>query len=106
MAHQAMTEPKGVICIMTSPTGTVMATAADFDTSYPGGFKLWQAQMDRARTRVKWAVVRAYCSSAIMEAVRSCTMEMIADDLCEKGGHKLTFRSIGYPDDIRKEIER
>jgi hypothetical protein len=33
-------------------------------------------------------------------------MEMIAGDLCQNGGHKLTFRSIGYTDDIRKEIER
>jgi hypothetical protein len=29
---------------LTSPTGTVIATAVDFETGYPAGFKLWQAQ--------------------------------------------------------------
>lgn len=96
--------PQGIIAIMTAPDGHVIATAADFNRSGMGGCTLWEAQMWRARDQVKWATVRAYCSSIVIDAIDSYTMTQIADALLRKG-HKLTLRAIGYPEDVRTEVE-
>jgi hypothetical protein len=98
-------QPRGVIAIMTSPDGDVIATFADFDRQAPGGCKLWEGQKWRARTQVKWAAVRAYCSQTVSDALSSYLCERIADALCEKG-HKITYRAIGYPEDVAREVER
>lgn len=100
--------PRGVIAIMTSPTGDVIATATDFDRSAPGGCKLSEGQKWRARQQVKWATVRAYCSPVITNALDGYLLEQIADALCQKerGGHRITYRAIGYPEEIAAEVER
>lgn len=97
--------PRGVIAIMTSPDGDVIATHADFDRSAPGGCKLYEGQMWRARQQVKWAAVRAYCSPVITKALGGYMLEQIADALC-KDGHKIRYRAIGYPEDVTAELER
>lgn len=96
--------PRGVIAIMTTPDGEVIATAADFDRSAPGGCKLHEGQMWRARQQVKWATVRAYCSPAITKALGGYMLEQIADALC-RDGHKIRYRAIGYPEDVTYELE-
>lgn len=98
-------EPQGIIAIMTAPDGDVIATATDFNRSGMGGCKLWEAQKWRARDQVKWATVRAYCSDVVASGISSYTSTKIADELCQKG-HKITYRSVGYPEDVRLEIER
>jgi hypothetical protein len=99
--------PQGVIAIMTNSTGDVIATSADFERQSYGGYKLWEAQKHRAREHVRWATVRAYCSSVMSSALSSYLMTQIADELClPKGGHRITYRSIGYPEDIASEVER
>lgn len=100
-------EPQGVIAIMTQPDGHVIATAADFDRSGYGGFKLWQAQQIRARDAVKGKAVRAYCSDILFNSLERYTIEKIAEDLLSrKGGHKITIRAIGYPSEVSREVER
>ena len=100
-------EPQGVIAIMTNSTGDVIATAADFERQGYGGFKLWEAQKHRVREQVRWAAVRAYCSSVLVNAISSYTSTQIGDELCQKkGGHKITYRAIGYPDDVKQGVER
>jgi hypothetical protein len=98
-------EPQGIIAIMTSRDGEVVATAADFNRSGVGGCKLWEAQMWRARDAVKWAAVKAYCSPTMANALGSYLMEQIASAMIAQG-HKLTMRSIGYPNEIAVEVER
>lgn len=105
MTAEKKPEPCGVIAIMTAPDGHVIATAADFNRSGYGGYKLWEAQRMRAQDQVKWATVRAYCSAVIVEAVDSYLSTQIADALCRKG-HRITVRSVGYPEDVAQEIER
>lgn len=100
-----MTEPQGIIAIMTAPDGDVIATATDFNRSGMGGCKLWEAQMWRARDAVKWKVVRAYCSTALADALSNYLCSSIADALCQKG-HKITCRAIGYDDEIAAEVRR
>jgi hypothetical protein len=100
-----MSDPQGVIAIMTSPDGDVVATATDFHRSGYGGFKLWESQKMRAKDQVKWATVRAYCSITVSNALSSYLMTQIADELCQKG-HKITFHAIGYSEDIALEVER
>lgn len=97
--------PRGVIAIMTSPTGDVIATHADFERSAPGGCELWEGQKWRAKEQVKWATVRAYCGDVMVSSISSYTSTKIAEELCQKG-HKITCRAIGYPEDIAAEVER
>lgn len=97
--------PQGIIAIMTSPDGDVIATATDFNRSGMGGCKLWEAQMWRAKDRVKWETVRAYCGTVIADALSSYLKEQICDKLLRKG-HKLTLRAVGYPEDVQAEVER
>jgi hypothetical protein len=97
--------PHGVLAIMTSPNGHVIATSADFQRQAPGGYKLWEAQCARAREQVKWAAVRAYCSDVVVEAISSYVSTQIADELCLKG-HRITLKAIGWDGDERAEIEK
>lgn len=105
MAEDKNPNPCGVIAIMTTPTGEVIATHADFDRSAPGGCKLWEGQKWRASEQVKWATVRAYCSDIVVKSISSYLSTRIADELCQKG-HKITYRAIGYPEDVMSEVER
>jgi hypothetical protein len=98
-------EPHGIIAIMTGPDGDVIATSADFDRTGIGGCKLWEAQLWRTRDSVKWKAIRVYCSANIADAISNYIAEQIADSLCKKG-HKITFRAIGYSEEITKEVER
>ncbi len=98
--------PRGVIAIMTAPDGSVIATHADFGRTTPGGCRLWEGQKWRASDQVKWAAVRAYCSDVIVSAISAYTSTKIAEELCQKGGHKIIFRAIGYPEDEAAEVER
>lgn len=106
MDTKAKPAPRGVIAIMTAPTGEVIATHADFDRSSPGGCKIWEGQKWRARDQVKWATVRAYCSDIIVKSISSYISTQIAEELCQNGGHKITYRAIGYADDDAAAIER
>jgi hypothetical protein len=99
-------DPCDVIAIMTAPDGSVIATHADFDWSIPGGCKLWEGQKWRAREQVKWSAIRAYCSDVIVQSISSYLSTQVAEALCSKGGHKITYRAIGYPDDAAAEVER
>lgn len=90
---------------MTAPDGDVIATASDFNRSGMGGCELWEAQMWRARDQVKYATVRAYCSTVVSDAITSYLSTQIADELCRKG-HKITLRAVGYPEDVALEIQR
>ena len=98
--------PKGVIAIMTAPDGSVIATHADFDLSRSGGCQLWEGQKSRAREQVKWAAVNVYCNGVVARSISSYTSTKIAEELCQKGGHKITFKAIGYPEDVAREVER
>lgn len=98
-------DPQGIIAIMTSPDGDVIATATDFNRSGMGGCKLWEVQMWRAKDQVKWATVRAYCSKVVADALSSYLLGQIAEELVKKG-HKITVRAVGYPEEVRAEIER
>jgi hypothetical protein len=100
-------EPCGVIAIMTNSTGDVIATASNFDRSAPGGCNLWEGQKWRARDQVKYATVGAYCSTVVSNTLSYYLMTQIADELCsKKGGHKITYRAIGYSLEVSMEVER
>jgi hypothetical protein len=101
-------QPQGIIAIMTNATGDVIATAVDFERQGYGGFKLWEAQKQRAGQQVRWATVRAYCSPVVANAITSYISTQIADELCHKGrgGHQITYRAIGYPEDVAAEVAR
>lgn len=99
-----------MMAIVTSPDGDVIATVADFARDGYGGFKLWEAQCHRVRRNVLWAVVRAYSSPALVNCLSDYLVEQIGRELLggrrDKGKHKLMLRAIGWPDDVREEIEQ
>lgn len=98
--------PKGVVAIYTNSRGDVMATGVGFDTSGPGGFPIHRTQERTARMEARKRLVEAYCSWVLSDVVDSFLAEKICDALCDKAGHKLTYRAIGWDEDIAKEIER
>jgi hypothetical protein len=105
VTEQPTKEPQGIIAIFTAPDGDVIATATDFNRSGMGGCKLWEAQMWRAKDAVKWKAVRAYSSAIMADALSSYLCQQIAEALCGKG-HKITFRAVGYSDEIAALVKR
>lgn len=99
-------EPQGVIAIMTAPDGDVIATATDFNRSGMGGCTLWEAQKWRTRDAVQWQAVRAYCSDVVFQALDSFTVDRISRCLLDKGKHQISYRTVGYGDDVAAEIKR
>lgn len=97
--------PCGVLAIITSPDGYVIATATDFERSTPGGCHLYEGQKYRAKRQVIFAVIAAYCSSAMSSVIDDYVAERIWDALRNKGKHRLTYRSVGYSGDVKAEIE-
>jgi hypothetical protein len=83
----------------------VIATADDFNRSGMGGCKLWEAQRMRAERAVTFAVVRAYCSRTVSDAINDYLAEQIWRALRDTGKHRMTFRAVGWADEDRQEIE-
>jgi hypothetical protein len=106
MSDEKIKEPSGIIAIMTQPDGNVIASAVDFDLSGYGGFKLWEAQRIRAERSVKAKAIRAYCSDMLFNSLEGYTVERMAEDLIQRGKHKVVLLAIGYPDDVAAEIKR
>lgn len=106
MTDKPTIEPQGVIAIMTLPTGHVAATHADFDRSGYGGFKLWEAQRIRCSDAVKRKAVRVYCSEIVTAHLESYTLDRIAEDLIQRGKWRVTYRAIGYPEDVADAVAR
>lgn len=83
--------PKGVVAIFVSPDGRVVASGTDFDVDRPGGYKLQDAQRVRAERRLARAVVDAYCSSTVTEALS----EYDREQMMRKLPGKIAFVYIG-----------
>ena len=97
--------PKGVIAIMISPDGDVIATADDFHLSRPGGFQIWEAQRSRARDRIAYEALRAYSSPALSENLGGYERDLLLKHLL-KNGHKIFYRGLGYDAETETEIRR
>ena len=106
MADEKTIEPQGVIAIMTLPTGHVAATHADFERQGYGGFKLWEAQKHRAGDAVKRQAVLIYCSEIVTQHLENYTIDRMAEDLMHRGKWRVTYRAIGYPDDVADAVKR
>jgi hypothetical protein len=106
VSDEKVIEPQGIIAIMTLPTGNVAATHADFERQGYGGFKLWEAQKHRAGDAVKRMAVRAYCSEMVTQHLESYTLDRIAEDLMQRGKWRVTYRAIGYSEDIADAVAR
>lgn len=106
MAEEKKREPQGIVAIVTNGTGDVIATASDFDRQTPGGFKLWEGQRHRARQSVMWNTVKAYSSTALSDAVDYYLAEQLFNAMQRKSNHRITYRAVGYSDDIAAEVGR
>lgn len=97
--------PKGVIAILTAPDGRVIAATSDFAPDRPGGCEIHEGQRYRVQRKLYFATVRAYCADAVTDAIDDHMADRICNALLRRG-HKITYRAIGYPADVAKEIER
>lgn len=81
----------GVVAVYIAD-GRVITHAADFERSRPAGFELKEAQQMRCRDELVRAVVRAYCSPVVADAldVSDC------DRIVRKLDGKMHFICIGY----------
>jgi hypothetical protein len=96
--------PQGVIAIITSPDGRVVATADDFNE---GDSRAWETQRLRAARAVYWKLLRAYCNPVVVDAVEAFDCQMIVEKLLrQRNPHRLTYRAVGWPEDVAREIER
>jgi hypothetical protein len=100
--------PCGVIAIVTNPHGDVIATAADFERSGYGGFKLWEAQKIRARDAVRRETIRRYSSPTLSDALDGYAIDVVCERLFARAptSHKITYRAVGYDGDTADAIER
>ncbi len=85
---------QGVVGIYTAPDGHVVATAACFKPDTPGGFTRAEAQEYRARQSLYRAVIDAYCSRVVYDALDAYLCEQIVRKL----PGKMTFIRIGHDD--------
>lgn len=88
--------PKGVGCILTSPTGAVMAHAFDFDSGGYGGFKHWEAQKMRAEHAVAAEYMRHYAYGDLASVIEPYQAREIITRLCRNKGYKQTYINVGH----------
>lgn len=94
MMEVGMSEPLGVVGVYTNPQGDVVVSVSDFKEQAPGGYTLYEAQRERCKRKLSVAVVNAYCSTVVCEALDDYDCGQIVRKL--KG--KITFIPINHPD--------
>lgn len=75
---------KGVVALAIDKTGSVIASVADFGRNTYGGFTLQEGQEMRAKRDLAHAVVAAYCSNVVVQALGSYETERVMGALCQK----------------------
>lgn len=55
---------------------------------------------------VKRQAVRVYCSEIVTQHLESYTLDRMAEDLIQRGKWRVTYRAIGYDDDIADAVSR
>lgn len=91
--------PQGVVAVLTDHTGNVIASVSDFDRSGYGGFTLRQAQEMRVKEQLAFAVVRAYCSDAILGVFERSECGEFVRRLVRQKGFTQTIIPVGHPDE-------
>jgi hypothetical protein len=91
----------GCVGVYTDEEGHVIASVSDFNPSGMGGCTLYFAQRSRVRGQLSHAIVSAYCSRVVSDALERYDCEQIVRKL--KG--RMTFVPIGHPDE-KMETER
>jgi hypothetical protein len=84
--------PRGVVGIYTDVRGNVIASTSDFADDKPDGTRLAEAQEWRAKDALCRAVVNAYCSQVVYNALGAYECAQIVYKL----DGKMTFIRIGH----------
>lgn len=84
--------PLGVAAVYVDQEGRIITSVSDFNCDGYGGCTLYESQRMRAKRKLAVAVVRAYCSDVVVNALEAYDCEQIVAKL--KG--KMTFISIGH----------
>lgn len=91
--------PQGVVAILTDPTGHVIASVTDFDRSGYGGCTLREAQEMRVKQQLAFAVMRAYCSEAILGVFDNYQCAEVLNRLVRQKGYTKTIIAVGHADE-------
>lgn len=88
--------PCGVVGILTSADGHVMASATDFERQGYGGFSLQEAQRIRVKNALGRELVRNLCHPDIPKAMDSYECQSLLDRLTRNHGYSATYIPIGH----------
>jgi len=84
--------PAGVVGVYVDREGRVIASVSDFDQSGYGGFTLLESQERRAKPKLERAVVDAYCSHVVFNALDAYDFTEIVSKL----SGMMTFIPVGH----------
>lgn len=94
-----MADAKGLVAIFSDENGNVIASATDFGTARPGGFKLIEAQRHRVNIGLAYKVVDAYASPMLHRAMGEYEREQIVRNLVHQHKCKVQIVPVGYTDE-------
>jgi hypothetical protein len=95
MAEKKETPAKGVVVVITWPTGEVAVNAADFDRSGYGGYTMQEAQSYRARNAAKRKLFQDLCHPDVPKAMTEYDVDRLWTAM-EKNGYKMTVIAVGH----------
>jgi hypothetical protein len=87
--------PFGVVAIFIDKEGDVVASVSDFKQDGYGGFSLFEAQKIRVERKIATAVMGAYCSAVILDALDDEDCRRIVRRLVQKGA-RISIVPIGH----------
>jgi hypothetical protein len=91
-------KPKGVVAMLISPDGTVMADVSHFERDRPGGFL--EAQKHYAGDALANEVVRKFCSDFIYQAMRGYDCQQLLGRMrLKERGFRVEYVEIGHDDE-------
>jgi hypothetical protein len=88
--------PPGVVLILSSPDGRVLATAVDFIQEARGGCSLAEGQVSRATRALALQLVRDSCATWIVTALDGYQCERIVRHMVDEQGWRLTIQEIEH----------
>lgn len=90
------TTPKGVVAIITASDGHVISTATDFQQSSPFGMSIREAQEQRCRKWLAFALIRDMCHPDICKVMDISDATRVVVGLTTRLGYCVTYIPIGH----------
>lgn len=97
--------PPGVVGVVTTADGDVIASASDFIREAPGRFKLYEGQEQRLRQALRFKVVDAHCSPIVAHALDTYTIDQVFQQVQRKHGYRIYYVAVGHPPEAQEYFD-